>query len=344
MNGKRDRTGFTLIELLVVIAIIAVLIGLLLPAVQKVRAAAALAKCENNLKQIGLAMHNYHDTYERLPPSQINPNSELPGNFSSSNLSAPDSFFPASSWQIYNLSGFVLLLPYIEQTALYSQYDFTSAAAPAGSQSVIQQYGLAGGGVSATNQQVVGALVPIFACPMDTYPPPVDTIAQYATWAVTNARRGNYLFSEGTAPDARPWAVSSFIGPCGVNGGARLTDITDGTSNTFLVGEGKQQSCINNIANYWAVALYWSPVANFQTAKHQINYPGYLALSPSSCSYDSTGAKQTTSNRTFGSFHTGGANFVLSDGSVRFFSQQTSIVIEQDMSSIAGGEVVPLVD
>src|SRR2546423_3187517 len=99
---QSDRRAFTLIELLVVIAIIAVLIGLLLPAVQKVREAAARMKCQNNLKQIGLALHNYENSFNRLPPG---------------NTDQPD---PSIA------SALVLILPYVEQEAKYSQFDFTT--------------------------------------------------------------------------------------------------------------------------------------------------------------------------------------------------------------------------
>src|SRR6516162_5799732 len=116
----RRRTAFTLIELLVVIAIIAVLIGLLLPAVQKVREAAARVQCQNNLKQLGLALHNYHDANSQFPPAGRG------YAWCGSAAGGP------GDTAIYNSNGLVLLLPYVEQDNLYRRFNLNEASAVVG--------------------------------------------------------------------------------------------------------------------------------------------------------------------------------------------------------------------
>ena len=183
MRILASRRGFTLIELLVVIAIIGILIGLLLPAVQKVREAANRVRCANNLKQIGVALHNYHSVNEALPPAKINSGS-------AGTYTAATSFYPTKVF-IYNHTGFVLLLPYIEQDALYAQYNFDY---PSCNSCWNTSNTLANGGVNAGNAAVVGTLIKTYTCPADVEPAVVD-VSGTGAYASTSARRSNYLFS-----------------------------------------------------------------------------------------------------------------------------------------------------
>src|SRR5215470_1612432 len=165
MLVRPRRSAFTLIELLVVIAIIAILIGLLLPAVQKIREAAARMSCQNNLKQIGLACHNYHDQNGVLPPAKINSGSASDRN--------RDNFYLDRPFKVYNHTGFTLLLPFIEQDPLYRKYDFRFPASN-GSWS-IDYYPMTGcqpsdlanypNGVNGTpNAEVVGTIIKTYTC------------------------------------------------------------------------------------------------------------------------------------------------------------------------------------
>jgi len=195
----RSRRGaFTLIELLVVIAIIAILIGLLLPAVQKVRQAAARASCTNNLKQIGLGMHSYHDSNGHLPHGWV--------------VNAAKQPEPGWSWC-------VLILPFVEQAALYSTLnpDLTTPNGP---------------GAANANTQ---SRLKVFLCPS-------DTLANPSTW-YDSFGSSNYVCNR------------ALCGPnLNSNGPAalRLTDISDGTSNTLMVGERDGYKTFGAI---WGAAL-----------------------------------------------------------------------------------------
>ncbi len=185
MKRPLSRSGFTLIELLVVIAIIAILIGLLLPAVQKVREAAARSKCTNNFKQIGLAMHMYHDANNVLPPGWVTNASSAPS--------------PGWNWA-------AVILPYVEQQALYNQMgvDLTGTTGP--------------GAASAVTQTPVS----IYRCPSDGGPPINANLGNYAmiNYVINREVLGPGRTDGSTVPNA-----------------LTLPGITDGSSNTFLAGE-----------------------------------------------------------------------------------------------------------
>jgi prepilin-type N-terminal cleavage/methylation domain-containing protein/prepilin-type processing-associated H-X9-DG protein len=345
--GPSDRRGFTLIELLVVIAIIGVLISLLLPAVQKVREAANRLTCGNNLHQIGLALHHYHDVYQQLPPAKINSGS------SSLGANTP-SFYPADGrYLVYNHTGFLLLLPYVEQEALYKQFEFSYPACDSAfdySGSHCTHDMLAQGGVNANNAAVVGTLVKVYVCPSDPgdnpQGDPVTTpYAVSEAYAETTGRRGNYQFSTYRGTDySAPYSPGSpASGMFGNNAAARFADVTDGLSTTLMVGEAKQRGCSDYYGPRWGSGTHTTVHAHVADTFHHINYP--CAGDPNcycGTHYPWSDPRSRLSYAwTFGSYHPGGANFVMGDGSVRFLLDTMAFPIFQGMASINGGEVIP---
>jgi prepilin-type N-terminal cleavage/methylation domain-containing protein len=215
---RARRAGFTLIELLVVIAIIAVLIALLLPAVQAAREAARRSQCRNNLKQFGIAMHNYHDTNRMFPAAYtIYGNSTpLPG---------------VASVTQFMASGFLSLTPYDEQTAFARAYQWNRAVNSQGVSASTNGIGL-----TLAELQAAGASG-LYRCPSDTFPANFQGDTTYGGAPDTPL---NYAMSHGVS-DAICWKESAVPskerGTFGINSNTRIRDITDGTSSTFAMGE-----------------------------------------------------------------------------------------------------------
>ena len=207
--------GFTLIELLVVIAIIAILIALLLPAVQQAREAARRTQCKNNLKQIGIALHNYHDVHSALPPFKIWANGvDCPG--------GPDGWTNTGGW-----SWRVLILPFVEQSTMYNKIDFVNHHSQQNCPGSINSWGA-----------FTKTPVPGYLCPSDDTPVVLGGNAGTNYGAVVSASaqsKLDYATSSGTITPERLKAVfqGSNTGPTRVT----LTDIKDGTSNTIAVAE-----------------------------------------------------------------------------------------------------------
>jgi prepilin-type N-terminal cleavage/methylation domain-containing protein/prepilin-type processing-associated H-X9-DG protein len=333
------RRGFTLIELLVVIAIIAILIGLLLPAVQKVRQASSRASCQNNLHQIGVALHAYHDAYGRLPPAKINSGSyTLPANPPSGY-----NYYPNKPYQVYNHTGFTMLLPYIEQGNLFNQYDFSKPASNScwnvvGGESspypLSQKYlaNYPAGVTGTTNQAVVATHIPTYTCPADTVPSVVDnnTNPAYGPYASTGAR-SNYLFSTADCDDyTGPYVVNSTsAGMFGMNGAARFDEVRDGLANTIMVGESRQVGISTSYGPRWGSGTHTSVTG--------LVYPGdtWTAIN-----YPYSPPSKLQYAWVFGSWHVGGANFVFGDGSVHFLNDNLSLATLYALATIAGNEVV----
>ena len=341
------RSGFTLIELLVVIAIIAVLIGLLLPAVQKVREAAARAQCQNNLKQISLALHNYHDVNSRFPPAVLMPYAQAGNDPLTGGAANP--FGP--NWAIF-------VLPFIEQPALYAQ---ANPASYPGTNNLANfaSYNLSW-------RTVRGAVVKTYRCPSDTgqdvpFTDPAGAPREPG-WA-----RGNYAASGGTADTDHhiggdsgtpndPFPGLSKGPVMAINYGCRLTDVTDGTSNTFLVHEVRVGVSSADRRGTWAMGL---PGASIVCAGRDYNPTPNNRLEQSDeiegCPnfwFAGIGTKNGMGCRTDGvrysmagqarSRHTGGVNACFADGHLQFvrdsISQRTWVLLQSTNDGQVAGD------
>jgi prepilin-type N-terminal cleavage/methylation domain-containing protein len=313
--------AFTLIELLVVIAIIAILIGLLLPAVQKVREAAARAKCANNLKQLGLALHSYHDANGYLPAWGFD-------------FSPPQT--NAYGPQIMGHSALTVILPYVEQgnvanllNVQRSLIDPANLPPPLG-----------------TNP-AGGTRVPTFLCPSAP-----DRPADYRPIFELSGLRGppvlfgptDYAVIRGYTAAFRSRCLPSTVpvggevGAMGQKGGkARLTDITDGTSNTLLLVEdaGRQTNYIRGkaVAGSYLVNAAW---ADYGTRVMIDGYSGDGTTKDGGCA-----VVNVNNDDEIYAFHAGGSNVVRGDGSVVFLKDSTPAAVVAALVTRAGGEVIP---
>jgi prepilin-type N-terminal cleavage/methylation domain-containing protein/prepilin-type processing-associated H-X9-DG protein len=338
---RRAAKGFTLIELLVVIAIIAILIGLLLPAVQKVREAAARTSCENNMKQIGLALHQFVNSHGRFPAAKIHSGvaTALQANYV-----GPEVNYAGVPFRVYNHTGWVALLPFIEEESLFRKYDYQAPSSNCSASAGINgpQYL---GGSAMTNADVVGTYLRIYTCQSDDNPPqvvndnghpadpfadpPIELLVPWHSYSRQNARRSNYLFASYMDTDMTPkYPGQATCGAFGTNGSATLEAITDGTSNTIAVGESKQAHTLENYGPYWGSGTFTCCHGIVLDPTWHINYP---AGGPGNLLQNAYG---------FGSWHAGGANFLFCDGSVHFFSDRMPFATFQALNSINGGEVV----
>ncbi len=325
MLVRARRRGFTLIELLVVIAIIAILIGLLLPAVQKVREAAARSKCSNNVKQVTLACHMYENANGVLPPAGK----------SYGWCSVGGSFVGDS--QILNTNGLALLLPYLEQTALFEKLNFSEAASNQNTGYCCSLVGNTSGsllGDPTTNGNAAAAstLVSIFLCPSDVSSSEQGASTAYGPGGSFKGRRTNYDFVTYPSLSCNHWKVAS---PgqkyaSGENSRTKLVSITDGASNTFLIGE-TTRNVNNGEAPTWAYRGWVMTGID----------PGSAGINNWFCSYCTPTEVYGTlaSWGQAGSLHPQGCHFGMADGSVRFVNQSVGQTTLRNMSTMAEGVV-----
>jgi prepilin-type N-terminal cleavage/methylation domain-containing protein/prepilin-type processing-associated H-X9-DG protein len=280
-SPRRRVSAFTLIELLVVIAIIGILIALLLPAVQKIREAAARLQCQNNLKQMGLALHNYHDNFQSLTPGYVAWKPYVDG--------ATDTT-PGWAWS-------ALILPYLEQEPLYNALRLNLPVE------------------HAQNTPAVQTLVKVYLCPSDQTPAAAFAVPDAFGKSVGLLAPSSYTACVGGDESDVP-------GPSGQgvfyrNSRTRLTDITDGTSTTILIGEKSW----GNANGVWAGAVNNGVILrgkqNPNPGSGAAFYPAAVLVQAHShlnnALTDTDGGLDDFSSR-----HTNGSNFLYADGSVHF--------------------------
>jgi prepilin-type N-terminal cleavage/methylation domain-containing protein/prepilin-type processing-associated H-X9-DG protein len=286
----RTRLAFTLIELLVVIAIIAILIGLLLPAVQKVREAAGRLKCQNNLKQMILGMHNYHSAFDRFPAGFENPKT----------TPYPDYFSSSWAWSSF-------LLPYVEQEGVARQLNVAENTRPGVAGTSPPALGIQSLQPSHLPNNLGQLRLSIFRCPSDTGP---DLNPNRSNFALSNYRAvaGPYTYP-GITRDM------DFGGVFYQNSRTTLSSITDGTSQTLAVGECMFDTRTGKTACIWVAFSGWVPPGASS---------GTVRISDVMWWVDqSTARVNGTAPQAFSSRHPGGAMFGFCDGSVRFFRDST---------------------
>jgi len=300
VSRPRCIRGFTLIELLVVIAIIAVLIALLLPAVQQAREAARRTQCKNNLKQIGLALHNYHDVHRLFPPGWI---------------AVDDAGFPSAHEGTSGVAWGTMILPFIEQKNVYELFNPSLPL------------------THPANAAFLRSQIPGYKCPSDPQPDYFVLVEEGDGPILAVLPIANYIGCFGPeslddcelSPGNLPVMSDGTCKGSGVfyhNSNVRIAAITDGTTNTLMIGERRTRKELEWYTS-WPGMIAEGEEA-FQrvcgSADHPPNAP--------EAHFDD-----------FSSPHTGGAQFCLGDGSVRFISENIDNGVYQALATIQGGEV-----
>jgi prepilin-type N-terminal cleavage/methylation domain-containing protein/prepilin-type processing-associated H-X9-DG protein len=341
LTFRKRRGGFTLIELLVVIAIIAVLIALLLPAVQQAREAARRTQCKNNLKQIGLALHNYEGTFGRLPP----------GNFGGMGTCNDDGL----AWPFS-------ILPYLDQAPLYNQIDAYLAATNISHTLCAPYPTLPRIGVMRGHFQKYGTIIPggdmlisAYKCPSSTLPrvvPAAFTVPGMERFgalppqdlAMTGYGTIDYKGNGGGDFDGSGMLSKQFES----YGGRLFRDITDGLSQTCFAGESSYVTTNVSYTQFTAGTGTATRVEDWPTwlgsvnTDESIRYEGESWEDPINGFVKPNTMAGARSDDCAFSFHIGGAQFLFGDGSVRFLTENMDIITYSRMHSISDGLVIDM--
>ncbi|MDF1746837.1 MAG: DUF1559 domain-containing protein [Gimesia sp.] len=304
---RKSRRGFTLIELLVVIAIIAILIALLLPAVQQAREAARRSTCKNNLKQIGLGLHNYHETHRVFPYGEMNGI----GQVGIANM---------TNGTLRNQNGLVMLLPFIDQAPLYNTLDFSE---PFGD----YQNGSATSIIlSAAHIAAKATKISVFNCPTEDKDPFLTDGAHYGCGASGRSAQSSYHLSSSQVHQQPTWPTSGATRVAfGGNSNSKISQFRDGMSNTIVVGESGLTSSSGNVSPWFCVqhagtGVYCLAGINIWRAGNPESLNSY--------------------SQNLSSKHTGGCHVLLGDGAVRFLGESINLTTLRNLAYIADGNVL----
>jgi prepilin-type N-terminal cleavage/methylation domain-containing protein len=328
-RSKFRRNGFTLVELLVVIAIIGVLIALLLPAVQAAREAARRMQCANKMKQIGIAVHNYHDTHNSFPAGAV---MLRWGTTAELGVTGNNTTRQRISWS-------VSILPFAEQSSLYAQFDLGKVFAALINDSEITD-------TSNKNETYQKEVLPMYVCPTDPAHRGIDPSLNYF------AVMGGGSESAAVSSVGTPLRVTFDNGIFTFDNTNKspflsMNAIEDGTTNTFMIGESRWWSYeYTTLHNNW-----FSWASSYRASFHPITAAAAVdPINKPSVDYWSyniwrtaTGADAHTVNlaaqtRCFGSYHPGGCQMEFADASVRFFSDTTDLQIYRSMGNRYDGK------
>jgi prepilin-type N-terminal cleavage/methylation domain-containing protein len=322
-GSRRPVRGFTLIELLVVIAIIAVLIALLLPAVQQAREAARRTQCRSNLKQIGVALHNYHEAFTIFPYATTNVGQCQP-----------------SGALVTNHKGWLYLLPYLDQAALYNQFNFNYATGNRNLNGGI----LAGGGSTAngpvSNASLTTKILQVLICPSDDgqkFYTGADTT--YGS-GIANTARTNYDFVVSQGNGCTVWSSENLVTRCmfGLSSKTSLTDVKDGSSNTVMISE-TTLNVYDGVCPSWACSQHVGLGIQFAAPPNSFINNWYCCgwQSPPNTNYKPGRLGEWGSP---GSVHAGGMHILMGDGAVRFLNENIHSSVRDNLARISDGNLL----